>query len=147
MQTMMKGNAIPQGLRTTYLIAGIIQLILGLAGTFAAKLVGDIAGHQVHDFDVNFGLGVTTLGLAIAAFFAYRATRWHQITLLTFVNAFVGFVGGIGSLILYFAPGIVGAPPFPPVTLVVALLNTVLGGAFAYFYLQVNGGLAPKFEA
>jgi hypothetical protein len=139
-------SEIPQGLRTVYLINFIVTLIFGLAGTFAAGLVGTIAGHVVHDVDVNYGLGATTLGLSLASWFAYRAPHWDQISILTLAAAFINIVGGIGSLVLYFAPGAFGITQLPLVSLVVGVVLTLLGIAFAYFYLQVNGARAPQFE-
>lgn len=40
---------IPRGLRTLYLVHFVFVLIFGLAGTVAAKFVGDVAGHPVRD--------------------------------------------------------------------------------------------------
>jgi hypothetical protein len=138
---------IPQGLRTVYLINFVFALIFGLAGTFAAGLVGSIANHPVRDLDVNYGLGAVTLALAFASWFAYRAPKWDQIAILTFAGAFANLLGGVGSLVLYFAPGMFGIEPLPLVSLVVAVAYTLLGAAFAYFYLQVNGAGAPKLES
>ncbi|HZQ10846.1 MAG TPA: hypothetical protein VFD70_29995 [Anaerolineae bacterium] len=138
---------IPQGLRTVYVINFIFTLIFGLAGTFAAGLVGSIANHPVRDIDVNYGLGAVTLGLALGSWFAYRAKRWDQISILTFIGAFANVLGGVGSLLLYFVPGAFGITQLPPVSLVVAVLYTLLGLGFLYFYLQINGARTPQLEA
>jgi hypothetical protein len=141
------GQEIPRGLRTVYLVNFVFALIFGLAGTFAAKFVGDVAGHPVRDVDVNYGLGAVTLGMAFGSWFAYRAHHWDQISILTFVGAFSNLLGGVGSLLLYFAPGTFGIEPLPPVSLIVAVAYTLLGLGFLYFYLQVNGARPPRLEA
>ena len=48
---------------------------------------------------------------------------------------------------IYFAPSLVGSAPLPSVTLVVALLNTLIGCAFTYFYIKVNGARPPEVGA
>jgi hypothetical protein len=136
-------SEIPQGLRTVYLVYFVVTLIFGLAGTFAAKLVGDIANHPVNDLDVNYGLGAITLGLALGAWFAYRAANWEQIAILTFIVAVGNLLGGLGSLLIYFVPGMFGITQLPPVSLITAVIYSLLGLGFAYFYLQVNGARAP----
>src|SRR4029079_8306636 len=132
-----------QGLRTTYLVHFVWELIFGLAGTLAAKLVGDIAGHAVRDVDVNMLLGVSALTFALGSWFAYRASHWDQISILTAMEIFFNLVGGIGGIIVYFVPSILGVESLPPVQLVVSIVLLLFGAAFSYFYLQVNGAKQP----
>ncbi len=134
---------IPQGLRITYLIHFVWELIFGVAGTLAAKLVGDIAGHPVTDVDINMLLGVAALTFAIGSYFAYRATRWDQISILTAMEIFFNLVGGIGGVIVFFVPSLLGINSLPPVQLLVSVILILFGSAFAYFYLQVNGAKQP----
>jgi hypothetical protein len=134
---------IPKGLRTTYLINFIFALVFGLAGTFAAKLVGSIAGHAVRDADVNALLGVAALTLAIGSGFALRATRWEQISVLTLMQCYFCLAGGLGGLVAYFAPGLLGMDPLPPVQLLVAIILLALGLAFSYFYFMVKRARSP----
>lgn len=134
---------IPKGLRTTYLINFIFASVFGLAGTFAAKLVGNIAGHPVHDADVNVLMGLAALTLAIGSWFALRATRWEQISVLTLMQCYFGLAGGIGGLLAYFAPGLFGLDPLPPVQLLVAIIFLALGLAFSYFYFIVKHARSP----
>jgi hypothetical protein len=134
---------ISRGLRNTYLAQFVFTLIFGLAGTFAAGFVGDLAGHPVHDGDVNMGLGITTLALALGSSFAYRATRWDQISIFTAVCAFNGLVGGVLNVIIHFAPGLVNETSLPPVQLLVAVIVLALGIAFTYFYFATNKALSP----
>lgn len=136
-------NTIPQGLRTTYLIHFVWELIFGIAGTLAAKFVGDIAGHPVTDVDVNMLLGVAALTFAIGSWFAYRAARWEQIAILTAMTIFFNLVGGIGGVIVYFVPSLIGVTSLPPVQLLVSVVLILFGVAFGYFYLQVNGAKQP----
>lgn len=135
---------IPNGLRTTYLIHFIWEAIFGLAGTLAAKLVGDIAGHPVRDADVNMLLGVAALTFALASWFAYRASTWEQISILTAAECFFNLVGGIGGILAFFAPTLLGIPsPLPPVQLLVSAVLLLFGIAFMYYYNQVNGLRSP----
>lgn len=137
---------IPNGLRTTYLVYFVFALIFGLAGTLAAKLVGDIAGHPVRDVDVNMLMGVASLALAIGAWFAYRAKRWEQISIFTAMLIFFTVVGGVGGLIAFFVPSVLGVDALPPVQLVVSIVLVIFGAAFTYFYLQINGAKQPALE-
>lgn len=134
---------IPSGLRTTYLIHFIWETIFGLAGTLAAKLVGQIAGHPVTDVDVNMLLGVAALTFAIASWFAYRAARWEQISILTAVECFFNLVGGLGGIVAYFVPAVFGILPLPPVQLLVSVVLLLFGIAFAYYYNSVSGLRLP----
>ena len=136
-------SEIPRGLRITYLIYFIYALVFGLAGTFAAKLVGDIAGHPVHDVDVNALMGVASLTFALGAWFALRATRWEQISVLTAMLCFFCAVAGVGGLLAYFVPGLFGISALPPVQLLVSTVFLLLGIAFNYFYFVVKGARAP----
>lgn len=136
-------NKIPNGLRTTYLIHFIFALIFGLAGTIAAKLVGDIAGHPVRDVDVNALMGVASLAFALASWFAYRAESWAQISILTLMECFFNLVGGIGGLVAFFAPSLLGVPSLPPVQLLVSIIFVLLGIAFASYYYKINGLKSP----
>ncbi len=142
---MEKGErpTIPQGLRITYLIYFVIALIFGLAGTFAAKFVGDLAGHPVRDADVNGLLGVASLTFALGAWYAYGAARWEQVSLVTAMLAFFTLVGGIGGLIAYFVPSLIGIDRLPPVQLLVSVILLLLGLAFTYFYTSIQGWRAP----
>src|SRR5438309_11477400 len=97
---------VPQGLRTTLLLDFIYALVFGLAGTLAPRLVGDIAGHPVRDVDVNMLMGVASLTFAVGYWYAYRATRWEQISILIAMNIFFGLVSGIGGLLAYFVPAL-----------------------------------------
>jgi hypothetical protein len=133
---MSATREIPQGLRITYLASFVFTLIFGLAGTFAAKLVGDIAGHPVRDVDVNVMLGVASLAFALGSWLAYRATTWEQISILTTMLTFCNLFGGVFGIIGYFSPSIFGlSEPYPPVQLLVAVVLTAFGIAFAYFYI------------
>lgn len=134
---------IPNGLRTTYLIHFIWEAIFGLAGTLAAKLVGQIAGHPVTDVDVNMLLGVAALTFALASWFAYRAKSWEQIGILTAAECFFNLVGGLGGIVAYFAPALFGISALPPVQLLVSVVLLLFGISFAYFYNQVNGLRSP----
>jgi hypothetical protein len=134
---------IPKGLRNTYLAQFIFTLVFGIAGTFAASFVGNLAGHPVHDGDVNMGLGVTTLALALGSWFAFKATRWEQISLFTAVCAFNGLVGGVLNLFAYFVPGFVNMSSLPPVQLLVAVIVLLLGISFTYYYFNTNKALNP----
>ncbi len=135
---MIAQRQIPQGLRIAFLSYSIFTLIFGLAGTFAAKLVGDVAGHQVRDADVNSMLGVVSLALAIGSWLAYRASSWEQIRILTIMVTFNNLFGGIGGMIAFFFPSIFGlAEPFPPVQLIVSIALSLFGVAFAYYYFSV----------
>lgn len=135
---------IPNGLRTTYLIHFIWELIFGIAGTLAAKLVGQIAGHTVRDLDVNMLLGVAALTFALASWFAYRAARWEQISILTAVESFFNLIGGLGGIFYFFAgSSLLGAEPAAPVQLLVSVVLTLFGIAFAYYYNSVNGLRSP----
>jgi len=136
-------STIPKGLRNTFLAQFVFTLIFGIAGTFAAGFVGDLAGHPVHDGDVNMGLGVTTLALALGSWFAYRATRWDQISLFTAVCAFNGLVGGLLNLFAHFVPGFVNETSLPPVHLLVAVIVLILGISFTYYYFSINKVLNP----
>lgn len=136
-------NQISSGLRTIYLIHFIWALIFGLAGTFAARLVGDIAGHPVHDLDVNMLLGVAALTFALTSWFAYRATHWEQISILTAGECLFNLVGGLGGIVFYFAPSLLGIPQLPPVQLFVSIVLLLLGISFTYFYNHVNGFKSP----
>ena len=140
-------TSIPNGLRTVFLINFIFAVIFGLSGTFAARLVGNIAGHPVRDVDVNMLMGLAALAFAIGSWFAYRATSWEQISIVTAMEGFFNLVGGIGGLVAYFVPSILGVDSLPPVQLVVAIVLTVLGIAFAYFYLQANRALQPALKS
>ncbi len=140
-------NTIPQGLRTTYLVHFVWELIFGLAGTLAAKFVGDIAGHPVRDVDVNMLLGVVALTFALGSWYAARAARWEQISLFTAMLIFANLVGGIGGVIAYFVPSLLGVESLPPVQLLVSVVLVLFGSAFTYFYLQVNGAKQPLIEA
>lgn len=137
---------IPNGLRTTYLIHFIWALIFGLAGTLAAKLVGQIAGHPVTDVDVNMLMGVAALTFALASWFAYRAKSWEQISILTAAECFFNLVGGIGGIIAFFAPSLLGIPALPPVQLLVSVILLLLGIAFGYYYNKVNGIQVPQLS-
>jgi hypothetical protein len=141
----MQSN-IPQGLRTTYLAQFVFMLIFGLAGTFAASYVGNLAGHPVHDGDVNMGLGITALAFAIGSWYAYRATRWEQISLFSAVCAFNGLVGGALNIFAYFVPGFVNMSSIPPVQLLIALVILVFGISFTYYYFSTNKVLSPLEE-
>jgi hypothetical protein len=134
---------IPQGLRVTYRIYFIYALVLGLAGVFAPRLVGDIAGHPVRDIDVNMMLGATGLTFALGAWYATRAVRWDQISILTAMQAFLGLASGIAGIVVYFVPGLIGTDRLPPVQLLVAFIFVLFGAAFAYFYASVQGWTAP----
>jgi preprotein translocase subunit SecY len=142
---MEKGErpTIPQSLRITYLIYFVIALIFGLAGTFAAKFVGDLAEHPVRDADVNGLLGVASLTFALGAWYAYRAARWEEVSLVTAMLAFFTGVGGIGGLIAYFFPSLIGIDRLPPVQLLVSIILLLLGIAFTYFYTSIQGWHAP----
>ncbi len=137
---------IPNGLRTIYLIHFIWELIFGLAGTLAAKLVGDIAGYPVTDPVLSGLLGLAALAFALASWFAYRATSWEQISILTAAESFFNLVGGIGGVILSFTPSVIGLKSIPPVQLLVSVVLTLFGIAFVYFYNSVNGMRSP-FES
>ena len=139
-------SAIPQGLRTTYLIHFVWELIFGLAGTLAAKFVGDLASHPVHDPDVNALLGVAALALALGSWFAYRAPKWEQISILTAVECFFNLVGGIAGVVAYFVPSILGVTALPAVLLLVSVVLTLFGLAFTYFYTSVQGWRPPLSE-
>ncbi len=134
---------IPNGLRTIYLIHFIWEAIFGLAGTLAAKWVGQIAGHPVTDVDVNMLLGVAALTFALASWFAYRASRWEQISILTAAECFFNLIGGLGGLLFFFAPSLFGSGPLPPVQLLVSVVLLLFGIAFTYFYNAVNGLRSP----
>ena len=136
-------TTIPQGLRVTYLVHFVWEVIFGLAGTFAAKLVGDIAGHPVTDVDVNMLLGVAALTFAIGSWYAYRAKSWEQISILTAMELFFNLVGGIGGVVAFFVPSLLGIKSLPPVQLLVSVVLVLFGAAFTYFYLQVNGARQP----
>lgn len=136
-------SQIPNGLRTTYLIHFIWEAIFGIAGTLAAKLVGQIAGHPVTDVDVNMLLGVAALTFALASWFAYRAKSWEQISILTAAESFFNVVGGIGGIIAFFAPSLFGISALPPVQLLVSVVLLLFGAAFTFFYNRVNGFNSP----
>lgn len=140
-------TTIPQGLRTTYLGHFVFALIFGLAGTLAARMVGDIAGHPVRDVDVNMLMGVASLTFALGSWFAYRAARWEQISIVTAMEMFFNLVGGIGGILAYFVPSIFGLDSLPPVQLLVAVVMLLFGAAFGYFYLQVNGAKQPDLKS
>jgi hypothetical protein len=136
---MSTQTPIPQGLRVAYLANFIFALIFGLAGTFAAKLVGDLANHPVRDVDVNAMLGVASLAFALGSWLAYKATTWEQIGILTAMLAFSNLFGGITGAIAFFFPSIFGLlEPYPPVQLLVAVILIAFGSAFAYFYFSVR---------
>jgi hypothetical protein len=133
---------IPQGLRTVYLVHFVFALIFGLAGTLVPKLVGDVAGHPVHDVDVNMLLGVASLAFAVGSWFAYRAAHWEQISILTSVECVFNLLGGIGGVIVFFIPSLVGYQ-LPPVQLLVSVILLLLGVAFVYFYTNIQGWRQP----
>jgi len=134
---------IPNGLGTTYLIHFIWELIFGLAGTLAAKLVGDIAGYPVTDPVLSSLLGLAALTFALASWFAYRASRWEQISILTAAECFFNLVGGVFGIIVFFIPSIIGVQSIPPVQLLVSVVLLLFGISFTYFYNQVNGFKSP----
>lgn len=134
---------IPNGLRTTYLIHFIWEAIFGIAGTVAAKVVGQIAGHPVTDVDVNMLLGVAALTFALASWFAYRAKSWEQISILTAAESFFNVVGGLGGIVAFFAPSLLGVSALPPVQLLVSVVLLLFGVAFTFFYNKVNGWKSP----
>jgi len=134
---------IPNGLRTTYLIHFIWELIFGLAGTLAAKLVGDIAGYPVTDPVLSGLLGLAALTFALASWFAYRAARWEQISILTAAECFFNLVGGIFGIIAFLVPSLVGLQSIPPVQLLVSVVLLLFGIFFTYFYNNVNGFKSP----
>jgi len=136
-------NGIPQGLRTTYLIHFVWELIFGLAGALAPRLVGDIAGHPVRDVDVNMLLGVAALTFALGSWFAYRATVWDQISILTAIECFFNLAGGIGGILIFFMPALVGERNLPPVQLLVSVVLLLFGIAFTYYYTSLNSFRSP----
>jgi ABC-type polysaccharide/polyol phosphate export permease len=136
-------NQIPNGLRTTFLIHFIWEAIFGLAGTLAPRLVGAIAGHPVHDLDVNMLLGVAALTFALASWFAYRALHWEQISILTAAESFFNLLGGLGGILIFFAPSLFGIESLPPVQLLISVILVLFGLAFAFFYNKVNGLRPP----
>lgn len=142
---MPSNREIPRGLRIAFLIHAIFTLIFGIAGTFAAKLVGDIANHPVRDVDVNAMLGVVSLALAIGSFMAYRASGWEQINIMTVMITFSNLFGGVTGLIAYFFPSMFGlTEPYPPVQLIVSAALTAFGATFAYFYLSPKAATAAN---
>ena len=134
---------IPQGLRVTYLINFVFALIFGLAGTFAAKLVGDIAGHPVHDPDVNGLLGVAALTFALGSWYAYRAESWEPIKLVTAMVTFFNLFGGVLGVVAYFFPSLLNTSSLPPVQLLVSVVLSLLGISFAYFYMNMQARRVP----
>ncbi len=134
---MTPTREIPRGLRIAFMIHAIFTLVFGLAGTFAAKLVGDIANHPVRDVDVNAMLGVVSLALALGSYLAYRASTWDQVNILTIMITFSNLFGGLTGIIAYFFPSIFGlTEPYPPVQLIVSIALAAFGFTFAYFYLS-----------
>jgi hypothetical protein len=130
---------IPRGLRYIYLATFVFALIFGIAGTFAARLVGDIAGHPVRDMDVNVLMGVAALAFATGSWMAFRSVRWEQVSILTAMLAFGNLFGGLGGMVAYFFPGLFAlSEPYPPVQLLVSVVLLLLGAAFTYFYLSHN---------
>lgn len=145
---MTTRREIPQGLRIVFLANFVFTFIFGIAGTFLAKFVGDIANHQVRDVDVNVMLGVASLGFSIASWLAYKATTWEQINIVALMSTFVNLFGGIGGLIGFFVPSVFGiTEPYPPVQLIVSLALTALGIAFAYFYFAPARSTATAPQA
>lgn len=136
-------SQIPSGLRTTYLVHFIWEAIFGLAGTLAAKSVGQIAGHPVTDVDVNMLLGVAALTFALASWFAFRARNWEQISILTAAESFFNVVGGVGGIVAYFSTSILGISALPPVQLLVSIVLLLFGISFTYYYNKVNGFKSP----
>lgn len=134
---------IANGLRTTYLIHFIWELIFGLAGTLAATLVGNIAGYPVTDPVLSMLLGLAVLAFALASWFAYRAKSWEQISILTAAECFFNLVGGIGGVIAYFMPALIGLKTIPPVQLLVSVVLLLFGIAFTYFYNKADGFKSP----
>lgn len=136
---MTPQRAIPHGLRIAFLAYFVFTLIFGIAGTFAAKFVGDLANHPVRDVDVNAMLGVVSLTLAIGSLLAYRASTMEQINILTIMVIFNNLFGGITGIFAYFFPSILGlSEPYLPVQLIVAVALTAFGVAFTYFYLSAR---------
>src|SRR5215510_7121179 len=134
---------IPNGLRTTYLIHFIWELIFGLAGTLAAKLVGNIAGYPVTDPVLSGLLGLAALTFALASWFAYRAARWEQISILTAAECFFNLVGGVFCGIAFFIPSLSGVQSIPPLQLLVSVVLVLFYIFFTYFYNQVNVFQSP----
>ncbi len=136
-------QTIPQGLRWAYLVSFVVALVFGVAGVFAPRLVGDLAGHPVRDIDVNMGLGSAALAFAAGSYYGLRATRWEQVSLVTFVLVVFDLVGGVGGFLTYIMPGLVGVENPPAVQLLVAVILLALGLVFAAYYVAINGFRSP----
>jgi hypothetical protein len=62
------------------------------------------------------------------------------------MESLLGLASGIGGLVAYFAPAIIGTDRLPPVQLLVSIIFLLFGGAFTYFYGSVNGWKSPLSE-
>src|SRR5437870_4353871 len=100
----MNPSTIPSWLRGTYLISFVLNGVFGLSGLFAARMVGNLAGHPVKEGDLNVLLGSVAFAFAIGSWFARRATRWEQISLATLVIALFTLVAGVAGVLIFLVP-------------------------------------------
>jgi hypothetical protein len=62
---------------------------------------------------------------------------------VTAMFAFFTGGGGLGSLIAYLVPSLIGIDRLPPVQLLVSIILLLLGIAFTYFNTSIQGWHAP----
>lgn len=121
----------PSGLRTALVIAAIITAVTGIGPIVAPKFFARIIG--LPELDPIYQMaGGATLGYAIAAFLAMRATHWSEVrgfAAASFTYALLSAFGAFYYVILKRA-----VPPSQgPFLIVILLASLSFAVAFGYY--------------
>lgn len=125
----------PSSLRITLLLAAIVFVVTGIGPILAPKLFASIIGLPELD-PVYQMAGGATLGYAIAAFLAMRASHWSEVRSFAAASFTYTLLSGIGAF--YYVILKRAVPPSQGPFLIVILLASIYFAVAFGYYLFVH---------
>ena len=122
-------NALPTGLKFTFLIATIGGLAFALTSLAVPDVIASLSGLPGKDLPVYQQAGGAVLGYTVGAFMMWRAANWEQIRIALLAALTFTALSALGALYYVVLKGVVTGE------LVAVLLYSVfLTVAYGYYW-------------
>jgi hypothetical protein len=133
--------SLPSGLRIATQLAAVVTAVTGLGPIVAPKFFASIIG--LPELDPIYQMaGGATLGYAVAAFLAMRATQWSEVRAFAAASFTYTLLSAAGAF--YYVILLGAVPPSQGPFLIVILVASIYFAASFGYYLFVHKWAAMK---
>lgn len=124
----MNGKRIPQGLKNTFLVHGILSLIFGATLFIAPKAFGQITGWPINSPTIYQLLGVFLLAFSASSLLSYKENLLEKVKIVLQMEIVLTVLGALVMLL-----GII-LTQVPLIAWLYLIIFIAFAVAFIYFY-------------